>query len=67
MFTFQVATPIETDGGGSAGELEEGEALMDSDPMELQKQSPPEVESRQEAGKSEAETELEANIKVEVV
>lgn len=35
---------------------------MDSDPTELQKQSPPEVESRQEA-----ETELEANIKVEVV
>lgn len=40
---------------------------MDSDPTELRKQSPPEVESRQEAGKSEAETELEANIKVEVV
>ncbi|XP_078161055.1 nuclear matrix protein-like protein [Carex rostrata] len=58
----QVATPIEADGGGSAGDLEEGEALMDSDPTELQKQSPPEVESRQEA-----ETELEANIKVEVV
>ncbi|KAJ4777437.1 THO complex subunit 1 [Rhynchospora pubera] len=58
----QVATPIEADGGGSAGELEEGEALMDSDTTEPQKQSPTEVESRQEA-----ETDIEGNIKVEVV
>ncbi|XP_072957589.1 THO complex subunit 1 isoform X2 [Typha angustifolia] len=66
----QVATAaVETDGGGSGAEQEDGVAPMDSDTAALeegQKQSP-EMDSGHEAGQSEAEPEADAAVKSEEV
>ncbi|XP_072957590.1 THO complex subunit 1 isoform X3 [Typha angustifolia] len=66
----EVATAaVETDGGGSGAEQEDGVAPMDSDTAALeegQKQSP-EMDSGHEAGQSEAEPEADAAVKSEEV
>ncbi|XP_072987454.1 THO complex subunit 1 isoform X3 [Typha latifolia] len=61
------AAAVETDGGGSGAEQEDGVAPMDSDTAALeegQKQSP-EMDSGHEAGQSEAEPEADAAVKSE--
>ncbi|XP_020579044.1 THO complex subunit 1 [Phalaenopsis equestris] len=74
---FQVAaTGADAEGGGSGAEMDDGAAPMDSDaataasshggvasPEDGEKQSPDIVVASQEAGQSEAEGELEADVK----